>query len=50
MVYFIKHDNFKCEDCDGDKFTMHEPKFDRGEITLNCATKDCGAVRSGDVM
>ncbi len=43
MVFFVNYNNFKCEDCEGDKFTMHELKFDRGEITLHCTTKDCGA-------
>ena len=41
-MLFIKTENFKCEDCEGDKFTMHELRgSDR--ITLFCATKDCEA-------
>ncbi len=42
MVVLISLDNFKCEDCGGDKFTMYD-KEDRTDITLFCASKDCEA-------
>jgi len=38
----MKTENFKCEDCKGDKFTMHELR-ESGTITLHCASKDCEA-------
>ena len=41
-MLFIKSENFKCEDCGGDKFTMHELR-ESGTITLFCAGKDCEA-------
>ena len=44
----INHENFKCEDCDGEKFTFYDGVKKRGayELTLHCATKDCGACYS----
>ena len=41
----INHSNFKCEDCEGDKFTMIDDfSIGKDEITLHCGTKDCGST------
>ncbi len=39
----IDYENFKCEDCGGDKFTMIDDFNCKNDITLNCANKDCEA-------
>ena len=35
-------DNFKCEDCGGDKFTIYDEDY-RTDFTIHCANKDCEA-------
>ena len=35
--------NFKCEDCDNDKFTIKDNFDGEIDITLYCASKNCGA-------
>jgi len=37
------YDNFKCEDCNGDKFTLKDNFGDESDITIFCAKKDCGS-------
>ncbi len=43
-MFTVIHENFKCEDCGDDKFTIKDNfEWDKGDITLFCANKDCGA-------
>lgn len=44
----IKYDNFKCEDCDGEKFIIRDKKGPRNELTLHCATEGCESSYSFD--
>lgn len=37
------HKNFKCEDCDNDKFTIKDNFDGEIDITLHCASKNCEA-------
>ena len=39
----MSYENFKCEDCGNDKFTLVDDKIGRSDITLHCFTKDCEA-------
>ena len=40
----VVHENFKCEDCGNDKFTIKDNfEWEKNDITLHCANKDCEA-------
>ena len=42
-MIMVEYENFKCESCGGDKFTLKDDFGDNIDITIHCSTKDCGS-------